>query len=170
MPRRNIHFICCLNPSPTTDAETTLEAAASFCKKNEGRKLKDSVYLSTVQENQNLATVYKNSTEINLGPDKYELIANSIEGGKIVGVYNSKTERGPRALGNRSILASAFLPKISKELNRRLKRNDFMPLAPIVREIDANSIFERYSKGLDAAKFVTITLKVKRYWNHKYLM
>ena len=36
-----------------------------------------------------------------------------------------------------------------------------MPFAPIVREIDAGLIFERFSKGLDAAKFMTITLKVK---------
>lgn len=145
------------------DAGTALGAAASFCKKqNEGRELKDSVYLGTVQGDQNLVLTHRNFTEINLGSNRYELIANLIESGKIVGVYNSRTEWGPRALGNRSILASAFLPTISKELNRRLKRSDFMPFAPVVREIDADLIFEKYSKGLDAAKFMTVTLKVKK--------
>ncbi len=145
------------------DAGTALGAAASICEKlNESRKLKDSVYLGTFQENQNLSMVHKNFTEINLGPNKYRSIANFIENGKIIGVYNSRTEWGPRALGNRSILASAFLPTISSELNKRLRRNDFMPFAPIVRESDADLIFEKFSKGLDAAKYMTITLRVKK--------
>jgi carbamoyltransferase len=145
------------------DAGTALGAAASICEKlNESRKLKDSVYLGTFQENQNLAMVHKNFTEINLGPNKYESIANFIENGKIIGVYNSRTECGPRALGNRSILASAFLPTISSELNKRLRRNDFMPFAPIVRESDTDLIFEKYPKGLDTAKYMTVTLRVKK--------
>jgi carbamoyltransferase len=145
------------------DAGTALGAAASFCQKlNQSGKLKDSVYLGTVQKSQNLSLLYENFTEINLGPNKYELIANFIEDGKIVGVYNSRTEWGPRALGNRSILASAFLPTISSELNKRLNRSDFMPFAPIVREVDAGLVFEKFSKGLDAAKFMTITLRVKK--------
>jgi carbamoyltransferase len=106
--------------------------------------------------------IRENFTEINLGSNKYELIADFIEAGKIVGVFNSRTEWGPRALGNRSILASAFLPEISNELNNRLKRNDFMPFAPIVRDSDAGLIFEKFSKGLDAAKFMTVTLSVKK--------
>lgn len=145
------------------DAGTALGAAASVCEKlNKSRKLKDSVYLGTVQEKQNLTMVYKNFTEIDLGSNKYESIANFIENGKIVGVYNSRTEWGPRALGNRSILASAFLPTISSELNMRLRRNDFMPFAPIVRQSDAVLIFEKFSKGLDAARFMTVTLRVKK--------
>jgi carbamoyltransferase len=145
------------------DAGTALGAAALFSQQlNRGGKLKDIVYLGTIQKDLNLAMIGENFTEINLGSNKYELIADFIEAGKIVGVFNSRTEWGPRALGNRSILASAFLPEISNELNNRLKRNDFMPFAPIVRDSDAGLIFEKFSKGLDAAKFMTVTLSVKK--------
>jgi carbamoyltransferase len=144
------------------DAGTALGAAASICKeKNKSGKLKDCVYLGTVQKSHDFTAAYQKFTRMNLVPNKYELIANLIESGKIIGVYNSRTEWGPRALGNRSILASAFLPEISSELNKRLNRSDFMPFAPIIREIDADLIFEKFSKKLDAAKFMTITLRVK---------
>jgi carbamoyltransferase len=58
-------------------------------------------------------------------------------------------------------LASAFDKSIPKKLNERLNRNDFMPFAPIIRDIDAPIVFQDYTSGLIAARFMTVTLKVK---------
>jgi carbamoyltransferase len=89
------------------------------------------------------------------------LVSNLILSGKIIGTFAGRTEWGPRALGNRSILASAFDKSIPKKLNERLNRNDFMPFAPIIRDIDAPIVFQDYTSGLIAARFMTVTLKVK---------
>ena len=46
-------------------------------------------------------------------------------------------EFGPRVLGNRSILANPLQKNITKILNNKLQRSDFMPFAPIIRDVDA---------------------------------
>ncbi|MBI4180034.1 hypothetical protein HY522_11500, partial [bacterium] len=53
-------------------------------------------------------------------------------------------EFGPRALGNRSVLASPVDPSINGELNRRFDRSEFMPFAPSVLSEYASEIFEGY--------------------------
>jgi carbamoyltransferase len=70
-----------------------------------------------------------------------ERLALLLSEGKVLGVCQGKMEFGPRALGNRSILASAAKAGINNTLNDKLKRTEFMPFAPIVREEDANEYF-----------------------------
>lgn len=63
--------------------------------------------------------------------------------GKILGVIRNNSERGPRALGNRSIICSASLPHIKDTLNAKVKfREWFRPFAPIVRQEDVNKYFD----------------------------
>ena len=50
---------------------------------------------------------------------------------KIIGWFQGRMEYGPRALGNRSILASPIDETINKWLNDKMKRTEFMPFAPI---------------------------------------
>ena len=60
-------------------------------------------------------------------------IANSLSKGKIIGWFQDKMEFGPRALGNRSIIADARSDKMQKNLNLKIKfRESFRPFAPIV--------------------------------------
>ncbi|KRB78916.1 carbamoyltransferase N-terminal domain-containing protein [Noviherbaspirillum sp. Root189] len=54
---------------------------------------------------------------------------------------NGAAELGPRALGNRSILAPATNPDMKTLLNRIKKREDFRPVAPICMEEHAPEIF-----------------------------
>lgn len=54
---------------------------------------------------------------------------------------NSNAELGPRALGNRSILASATNSGMKKILNCIKKREDYRPIAPICLEEYADKIF-----------------------------
>jgi len=63
--------------------------------------------------------------------------------GKIVGWYQGKMEFGPRALGNRSILADPRRTDMKDTLNRRIKhRESFRPFAPAVPEEKAQDYFE----------------------------
>lgn len=54
---------------------------------------------------------------------------------------NGRAELGPRALGNRSILAPAVDPFMKTILNRVKKRESYRPVAPICIEEDAGNIF-----------------------------
>ena len=59
------------------------------------------------------------------------LVSQKIADGKIVGWFQGRMEFGPRALGNRSILADPRNPEIQKTLNLKIKyREGFRPFAP----------------------------------------
>jgi carbamoyltransferase len=78
---------------------------------------------------------------------------------KVVAHFSKRMEFGPRALGNRSILCSADDASINQSLNKKLKRTEFMPFAPILRKKDAKKYFI-ISKKVDY-KFMTFTLNCK---------
>ena len=64
-------------------------------------------------------------------------IANSLSKGKIIGWFQGGSEYGPRALGNRSILADSRNPKMKDIVNNRVKhRENYRPFAPAVLEED----------------------------------
>jgi len=70
-------------------------------------------------------------------------VADKIAAGKTIGWLQGKLEFGPRALGNRSILADARNPKMVDILNHRIKHREwFRPFAPIVKEEMASAYFE----------------------------
>lgn len=62
--------------------------------------------------------------------------------GEPVIVLNGNSEIGPRALGNRSILASPTLPYMKDVLNRIKYRESFRPVAPICIEDKAHLYFD----------------------------
>ncbi|WP_435008741.1 carbamoyltransferase family protein [Tundrisphaera lichenicola] len=67
--------------------------------------------------------------------DAPERAARMLAEGKIVGWYQGRMEMGPRALGNRSILADPRSDEIKDLLNARVKfRESFRPFAPSVLE------------------------------------
>lgn len=75
--------------------------------------------------------------------DLIEKISDSIAEGKVVGWYQGRMEFGPRALGNRSIIADARSPEMQKKLNLKIKfREGFRPFAPAVLEEQAIDWFE----------------------------
>lgn len=61
---------------------------------------------------------------------------------KIVAVANGRAEYGPRALGNRSILADPRDPNIKDEVNKIKKREMFRPFAPVIMEECAGEWFD----------------------------
>ena len=69
--------------------------------------------------------------------------AKMIADGKIVAWFQGRMEFGPRALGNRSLLADPRLPEMRDILNKKVKhREDFRPFAPSVMAEHADEWFE----------------------------
>lgn len=64
------------------------------------------------------------------------------ETGEPVVFLHGKAELGPRALGNRSILAAAVVPAMKDRLNKIKDRADYRPVAPICIEEDAPRVFD----------------------------
>lgn len=88
-------------------------------------------------------------------------IAGFLASGKIIAIARGRMEYGPRALGNRSILASAKNNDINKNLNQKLRRSVFMPFAPVIRKEKADEYFIGWQKCEKALEFMTITLTAK---------
>jgi len=62
-----------------------------------------------------------------------KIIANEINNGNIIGLFQGKMEFGPRALGSRSILGDARDDKTQSKMNLKIKyRESFRPFAPMV--------------------------------------
>ncbi|MFD6530899.1 carbamoyltransferase [Streptomyces sp. NPDC060184] len=67
--------------------------------------------------------------------DLYAHVAGELAAGAVVGWYQGRSEIGPRALGNRSILADPRDPGMKDRINAKVKhREHFRPFAPIVLE------------------------------------
>ena len=72
---------------------------------------------------------YKKSSNI------FSETAQILADGKIVGWFQGRSEVGPRALGNRSILANPSLPEMKDRVNNQVKhRESWRPFAPSVLE------------------------------------
>ena len=71
-----------------------------------------------------------------------KLTVNEICENNVVGWFQGKMEWGPRALGNRSILANPTSNKMKDILNSRIKREWYRPFAPVILEEFQSIIFE----------------------------
>lgn len=72
-----------------------------------------------------------------------EVVADKLIEGKIVGWFGGAAEFGPRALGNRSLLARPFPAEMKDHINKRVKfREYFRPFAPAVLAEHASDYFQ----------------------------
>ncbi|HZR56197.1 MAG TPA: carbamoyltransferase C-terminal domain-containing protein [Terriglobales bacterium] len=72
-----------------------------------------------------------------------DLVSDRIAKGNIIGWFQGRMEWGPRALGNRSILAHPGLPDMKDVLNARIKQREwFRPFAPSILVERQNEYFE----------------------------
>ena len=81
----------------------------------------------------------------------------------IVGVANGRAEFGPRALGNRSLLADPRGKKIKDKVNKIKHRQEFRPFAPAVLEEYAHEIFDMPVKKSQFMQFVAKCKYPKKY-------
>jgi carbamoyltransferase len=84
-------------------------------------------------------------------------IAKLLARGKIVARFNGRMEYGPRALGNRSILYQTTDKSVNDWLNKRLKRTEFMPFAPVTLREYVGQCYKNISGAEKPAEFMTIT-------------
>ncbi len=76
------------------------------------------------------------------GPQAIEKVVDLLVAGKIVAVFQGRMEFGPRALGNRSILADPRNKTMKDLINFKVKfREPFRPFAPVVLEEDVETYF-----------------------------
>jgi carbamoyltransferase len=72
-----------------------------------------------------------------------DAVADQIAAGNVIGWFQGRMEWGPRALGNRSILAHPGLPNMKDVLNARIKHREwFRPFAPSILADRQNEYFE----------------------------
>ena len=82
-------------------------------------------------------THFENFDELTKG------LSTIIADGKVVGWFQGRMEFGPRALGNRSIIADPRNPEMQKRINLKIKaREEFRPFAPSVLLEDAEQYFK----------------------------
>jgi carbamoyltransferase len=91
--------------------------------------------------------------------DVVNFVARALAENKIVGWFQGAMEFGPRALGNRSILADPRQPDMRDRINYYVKfREDFRPLAPSMLEEAAAD----YIENAHPCPFMTMTFPVKQ--------
>lgn len=142
---------------------------------NSYRRKFDHVYLGS-----NYDTNFVKEFVQNLDSSKYQIeefgngftegekkIAQLINNGYVVGLFQGAMEYGPRALGNRSILADPRDKNVNDWLNKRLNRTEYMPFAPIVMKEYADDVFIINDNIRYTCNFMTITTEVKEKWRNK---
>jgi carbamoyltransferase len=94
-----------------------------------------------------------------------ERIADELANGRIVGWMDGRCELGPRALGNRSILAAPGSVEMRDRLNREVKfREEFRPFAPAVPLEAADRYFELPPGGARLCRFMSGVFPVRPEW------
>ncbi|MDB5804777.1 MAG: Decarbamoylnovobiocin carbamoyltransferase [Betaproteobacteria bacterium] len=96
-----------------------------------------------------------------------EKSAQAMNNAQVVGWFQGAMEFGPRALGNRSMIAAPTDRSINTWLNERLERTEFMPFAPSTLAEYADEVYEGVEPGRHAAEFMTITYDVKKEWHER---
>jgi carbamoyltransferase len=93
-----------------------------------------------------------------------KIVSKAITNGKVVGWFQGKAEFGPRALGNRSILADPRSRKMQKNLNLKIKfRESFRPFAPSIISEDLGEWFDHE----ELSPYMLFVANVKSYKNSK---
>ncbi|MGP0090631.1 MAG: carbamoyltransferase [Xanthobacteraceae bacterium] len=101
-----------------------------------------------------------NTPSQNIFADSAKLLSE----GHVFAWFQGRSEFGPRALGNRSILADPRKPEMKDILNKRVKhRQAFRPFAPIVLAERADEIFE----GEGESPFMLVVKRVRPEWKDK---
>lgn len=88
-------------------------------------------------------------------PDLGAAVAAHLGRGEVVAVCTGRSEFGPRALGHRSILASARDPAVSERLNACLARSEFMPFAPALLAEAADASVSGLGPLAHSSRFMT---------------
>ncbi|WP_329620046.1 carbamoyltransferase [Streptomyces sp. NBC_01255] len=140
-------------PPAPGDAGTAIGAAIAVHTDSRSRRPVSGVaragYLGPSYQYQALdLTPWPGLQQKTLGVETAEFLADQLAHGMIVGLFQGRIEAGPRALGNRSILASPLEPGVVERLNATVKfREPFRPFAPMVLAERAAEFFTLGQEG-----------------------
>ena len=121
--------------------------------------------------------IKKNLIDTIVNLNKYEInfydnnnlsieIAKKIKNQKIVFWFQDSMEWGPRALGNRSILADPTDPNIKNVINSKIKKRElFRPFAPVVLADTAEKYFNMLNHD---SRFMNVVFKAKNLTKMKF--
>ncbi|HKY32194.1 MAG TPA: carbamoyltransferase [Candidatus Polarisedimenticolia bacterium] len=123
------------------------------------RQTMDHVYLGPDYSDEEIERVLKTFKLTYSRPaDVAVEAARALSQGKIVGWFQGRMEFGPRALGNRSILADPRDPEMKDRVNAVVKfREGWRPFAPSVTEERGGDYFE----GFKPSPFMILTFQVR---------
>jgi len=121
-----------------------------------------SPYLGSIISDQDIKRLiqYNRSLDIQYLPNSIcEATANLLVKGQLIGWIQGRAEFGPRALGNRSILADPRQNKTKDNINHNIKfRESFRPFAPSVLDEYAEEYFVEYHES----PYMDKTLDIKK--------
>jgi len=147
--KKNTKFKNIFIPSSPADSGGSIGAAilGSINKKNTFN-INRSPYLGQSYSNDQILKVLETyKTQINykkhLDNELIKIIAKNLSENLVIGWFSGRSEWGPRALGNRSILCNPGNKDAKELLNNKIKlREKFRPFAPTILEEEAKNWFE----------------------------
>jgi len=149
-----------IHPNMGDGGLATGAALEAYARLNNGLKprLLEQVYLGTeINETNALSAInaagVKSSKPVDMAGEVGQLLAD----GKVVARADGGMEYGPRALGNRTVMAACNDTKINDWLNKKFERTEFMPFAPVIMEEFAAEYFPTWTPDHVTARFMTIT-------------
>ena len=139
------------------------QGAAIMCAKDHQKQIHPfgqmPYYGSSYTKDEIIQTLKENNYSYQyIGDDAYEEAAKMICEGKVGALFHGRCEFGPRALGNRSIIADVRNKDIQKIINKDIKNRPlFQPFCPSMLQEERERLFE---KAYDN-KHMTIAFKLK---------
>ena len=126
-----------------------------------------SLYLGPQFSNEQIKQVLDNCKAAyrwcNSEDQKVDEALSLLQAGRIVAWFQGAAEFGPRALGNRSLLASPWAPYVVDNLNDFVKhREPYRPFALSIPEEDCQEYFECTANGRFMTTMATPTSKVRK--------
>lgn len=125
---------------------TAMEGYYRYCQKNniQAKKVNIThVYYGQEFLNEQIAEFIKFHKLRSAKIVSYQEVAKLLAAGKIIARFSGRDEWGPRALGNRSIMADPRNMQVIRKINFAIKQRDFwMPFAPAVLEEDQKRYFK----------------------------
>lgn len=104
------------------------------------------------------AVLSSSSVAVSRPPDLERLVARALADGETVAVCRGRSEIGPRALGNRSLLAPPSPARMREYVNLNIKeRESFRPLAPVVPIEHVANYFE----GVEESPYMLLVARVR---------
>lgn len=141
-------------------AGAALEAWAASCDKPEPHFMQTAYQGHDIDEAAAAAALEDADLSYKKPADMAASVAALLADGKVVARAAGRMEYGPRALGNRTVMAGCSDPSINKWLNDKFQRTEFMPFAPVTLEESAADYYPDWKPEHAAARFMTITYDV----------